>query len=107
MERCAYCKGEDAELYESGLLICLKCVALQEAKAKKDHPTSVHAALVRALADATLQAESATVEFNAVTNNVPDFIPHPDGVQGIHNVAHKLSIARDEMMSAHHRLNDF
>jgi len=47
------------------------------------------------------------VEFNAVTSDVPGFIPHPDGVQRIHNVSRKLSIARDEMMRAHKRLNAF
>jgi hypothetical protein len=107
MERCAFCKVEDTALYESGVPICLKCVALREAKSKKDRRASVHDILVRELTEATLQAESATVEFNAVTGDVPSFIPHPDGTQRIHNASRALSVARAEMMKAHHRLNDF
>ena len=107
MERCAYCKVEETALYESGVPICLKCVTLREAKSKKDHPASVHDTLVRELSEATLSAESATVEFNAVTSDIPSFIPHPDGTQRIHNASRALSAARDEMMKAHKRLNDY
>ena len=107
MERCAHCKGENAALYESGLLICLKCVALQEAKAKKDHSASVHEVLVRDLTEATLSAESAATEFSAVTSDIPSFIPPPDGAQRIRNVSHQLADARNAMMKAQHRLNEF
>jgi len=34
-------------------------------------------------------------------------MPHPDGVQRIHNASGKLKAARDEMMRAHRRLNAF
>ena len=37
----------------------------------------------------------------------PSGTPHPDGVQRIHNASHKLTQARDEMMNAHNRMNDF
>jgi hypothetical protein len=107
MEQCAYCKAEETALYQSGVPICLKCVALREAKSKKDHPASIHDILVRELTEAKLQAESATVEFNAVTSDIPSFIPHPDGTQRIHNASHQLTEARNAMMKAHHRLNDY
>ena len=106
MERCAICKAEDTALYENGVPICLKCVSLREAKSKRE-PHTVHNVLVSQLAEAELQAESATVEFNAVTSDVPSFIPHPDGTQRIHNASHKLTEARNAMMKAHHRLNDY
>jgi len=107
MERCAFCKAEDTALYESGVPICLKCVAVREANAKKGRPANVHDALVRELAEATLRTESATEEFNAVTSEVPSFIPPPDGTQRIHDASHKLTEARKAMMKAHHRLNNF
>jgi hypothetical protein len=107
MERCAYCKGEETALYQNGVPICLKCVSVWEAKSKKDHPSSVHDALSQALTEATLQAESAITEFNAVTSDIPSFIPQPDGAQRIHNASRALSAARNEIMKAHRRLNDY
>ena len=47
------------------------------------------------------------MEFNAVTSDVPSFIPHPDGTQRIHNASHRLTEARNAMMKAHDRLNDY
>jgi hypothetical protein len=38
---------------------------------------------------------------------IPSFIPPPDGTQRIHNASHKLTEARNTMMKAHRRLNDF
>jgi hypothetical protein len=107
MERCAFCQAEDTALYESGVPICLKCVSAQEAKAKKGHPASIHDVLARDLTETTLRAESATTEFNAVTSDVPSFLPYPDGVQRIHNASHELTEARNSMMKAHRRLNDY
>lgn len=107
MERCAYCNAEDTLLYASGIPICLKCVTLREAKTKKDRPPNVHAILVRDLEEATLQTESATAKFNAVTRDVPSFIPPPDGTQRIHNASRQLTESRNAMIKALHRLNDF
>jgi len=57
--------------------------------------------------EAALRAESATREFNAITSDLPSFIPPPDGTQRIRNASHVLKAARDEMMMAHKRLDDF
>src|SRR5206468_421175 len=103
MARCEHCNDEDASLYESGLLICLKCVALQEAKTKKNQ-ASIHDILVCQLSLATLEAESAAKEFNAITGDVPGFLPQPDGTQRILNASRTLSAARSEMIKAHTRL---
>jgi len=99
MERSAFGKAEDTALYENGVPICLKCVALQEAKSKKDY--SVHDILVRDLTEATLRTKSATTELNAVTSDVPSSIPQPDGTQRIHNASHKLTETRNTMTKAH------
>jgi hypothetical protein len=95
-------------LYESGVPVCPTCASLQQAKfEKKDDAALMHAALVRDLTNATLQTESAMIEFNAVTSDIPSFVPQPEGTRRIHNVSRALSAARDEMMRAHKRLNDF
>ena len=106
MAACAYC-GSDTELYNGGVPICLKCADLREANSKNDRAVDVRTVLARALTDATLRAESASVEFKAVTGDIPSFIPQPDGTQRIHNASRALSAARDEMIKAHKRLNDF
>jgi len=59
------------------------------------------------LHDAILRADKATEAFTAVTSNIPSGIPHPDGTQRIHNASHELSSAREAMMKAHNRLNEF
>ena len=107
MERCARCKVEGTELYESGVPICLKCVALRGAKPQKDRSASIQDILIRDLADATLRAESATTEFNSITSDIPSSIPPPDGTQRIHNASRAMKVARDEKIMAHNRLNAF
>jgi hypothetical protein len=107
MDKCAFCRTEETELYEGGVPICLKCAVLREGNAKKDRPGVVHAILTRELEQAKFWAESAATEFNAVISDVPSFIPPPDGAQRIHNASRKLTEARQAMMKAHTRLNDF
>jgi hypothetical protein len=98
--QCAYCKTE-TELYEGPTPICVHCAdLLPESRA-------VRAKLFHDLAEARLGAESAAMEFNAVTRDIPSFIPRPDGAQRIYNASRSLDAARKEMMTAHTRLNDF
>ena len=100
MARCAYCRTE-TELYESQVPVCVHCA--------DEDPDTRHrkAALFRDLEEATKRAEAASDAFAAVTNDIPSGMPHPDGVQRIHNASRELSAARDEMIKAHNRLNDF
>jgi hypothetical protein len=42
-----------------------------------------------------------------VTNRIPSGLPHSDGIQRIKSASAKLSVAREQMMKAHHRLNYF
>jgi len=94
-------------LYESGVPICLKCAAIREANSKKDHAAGFRSELAGALTEATLRNELTTMEFNAITGDIPSSIPQPDGAQRIHNASGSLSAARDEMIKAHRRLNDY
>jgi hypothetical protein len=108
MAICAFCKTEETMLYESGIPICLTCVDRRESKSrKKDATAKVHATLVRRLAELKMAADSATMEFNAISGDIPSGLPDPDGTQRIQNAARTLKAARDEMMMAHNRLNAF
>jgi hypothetical protein len=67
----------------------------------------VKAILLKDLSEATKRAESAKDYFAAVSGEIPGGIPHPDGTQRIHNASRELGAARDEMMKAHKRLDDY
>jgi hypothetical protein len=99
MAACIYCKT-DTQVYNGGVPICLEC--------SEESPRSwAEAVLLRDLAQATKRAELATANFSAVARDIPSVLPHPDGVQLIRNASGELSAARDEVMKAHNRLNDF
>jgi len=78
MAACAYC-GAETQLYNGGVPICLTCADRHETKAKADHIPDVRAILARDLT----------------------------GTLRIHDASRALSAARDEMMIAHNRLNNF
>jgi hypothetical protein len=107
MAECAFCKAA-TELYESGVPVCINCADKRESKRKP--PTSEHQVLEilhRDFQAATQRAKAASASFDAVTKGVPSGLPQPDGTQRIHNASRALTVARMEMLSAHHRLNDF
>jgi len=106
MALCARCNNEETQLYENGVPICLKCADNRKQK-PVNRTASIQDILMRDLHEAALRAESATREFNAITSDLPSFIPPPDGTQRIRNASHVLKAARDEMMMAHKRLDDF
>ncbi len=101
MPLCAFCKVEDTMLYESGVPVCLKCSDPSPERRR------ARIALFRGLHEAVHRAEAATEAFAAITSRIPSGIPHADGVQRIRNASHELTAARNEMMEAHHRLNEF
>jgi hypothetical protein len=107
MSLCAFCKVEDTALYANGVPICLKCLDLREANSKKVPIASVHTVLVQDLTEASLRVELANTEFNAITSDIPSFIPQPDGTQRIHKASMALKAAREGMIMAHNRLNAF
>jgi hypothetical protein len=100
MALCSFCEAE-TQLFVNGFPLCPHC-----ADAK---PTNrqIKDRLERDLADATLAAESAFTEFQAVTAHIPSGIPHPDGTQRIHNASRRMKVARDDLITAHWRLNNF
>jgi len=63
--------------------------------------------LFRDWGEAVKRADAANDAFREVTSAVPSGLPHSDGIQGIKNVSRQLSVARNEMIAAHDRLNDF
>lgn len=97
MERCAYC-GTETELHESNTPICVQCADLSPEK------RAIRARLFRDLHEAVRIAELANENFVLATTNLT---PHPDGTHQIHRASHQLTAAREEMMKAHNRLNDF
>src|SRR6266849_1707680 len=107
MAQCAFCKTE-TWLYDGGVPICIKCSDAREAKRKPpETERKVRTALIQSLTEATVRANAASEVFTAIMSEVPSGIPHPDGIQRIHNASRELSTAREEMMKAHSRLNDF
>lgn len=109
MAACAYC-GAETELYENGVPICLECCEERERKAKKKPPVSgqsIRSILGDDIAKATARVNQASQIFFEVMGKVPSGFPHPDGSQHIQNVSRELSAAREELMRAHTRLNDF
>ena len=107
MASCAFCKGE-TELYDGDVSICVRCTDARRSKRKP--PTSEHQvlnALREDLQSAKERARAATAAFDAVTSEIPSALPQPGGTQRIHNASREVTIARMEMLRAHHRLSDF
>src|SRR5258708_34260193 len=105
MARCAYC-GDETELYNDGVPVCLKCTEIPETNGKPPATDQqIRSNLLQDVLELTARTQEATKEFEAVTRQIPSGLPHPDGVQCIKNASNKLSIARKELMKAHSRLN--
>jgi hypothetical protein len=100
MAPCAYCRKE-TELYDGGTPVCVAC-----ADARASQP-SLAATLRKELAAATERAEAANATFHALMRDIPSNVPHPDGGQRLHNASRELTVARQAMMEATLRLNDF
>src|SRR6266550_6895488 len=97
MAECTYCKAETF-LYDVGIPVCLNC-ARGNGNGKPSTTThDVRTTLVQELSQATERADSASEKFNAVMGEVPSGIPHPDGVQRLHNASREMSNAREELM---------
>jgi hypothetical protein len=100
MAHCAYCRKE-TELYDGGTPVCVEC-----ADARAPQP-SLAARLTREVAAATERADAANAAFHALMRDIPSHVPHPDGSQRLHNASRELTAARQAMMEATLRLNDF
>jgi hypothetical protein len=67
----------------------------------------IRAALQREIQASTARAHAASEELGAIMGDIPSGLPHPDGSQRIQNAARSLAAARNEVMRAHSRLNEF
>jgi hypothetical protein len=56
---------------------------------------------------ARLESEAASQNFDDVIRQVPSGLPHPDGVQRIHNASRELSSARERFMASIDRTSKF
>ena len=104
MAQCAQCTIEETNTYLNGSPICLRCAGRLQSKADR---ASIEGTLIQVLADASSRAAAAHAEFIAAVDNIPSGLPHPDGTQRIQNASRKLRAARDDMKSAHSRLDSF
>ena len=73
----------------------------------RDEKRAARAKLFGDLAQATRLADVAAEAFVTATSDIPSGMPHPDGVQRIHNASHEMTAARNELIKAHDRLNKF
>jgi hypothetical protein len=103
---CTYCKAE-THFYDLDIPVCVDCARRNAIGKPSNTDPDVRTTLVQELSEATARAESASETFNAVMGNVPSGIPHPDGVQRLHNASREMSNARQDLTKAHHRLNEF
>lgn len=104
MAKCVYC-GSETELYDGGVPICLKCSEQRGAKHKPPNSDQIRAALVGQIARATAWVSSANHKFSEAMGQ--SGLPHPDGARLIKNTSNELAVAREEMLKAHTRLNDY
>ena len=63
-------------------------------------------ALIEALLNATERADAA-LAFDAIMQEIPSGLPHPDGAQRITNASQALRQALADRMTAHIRLSEF
>jgi hypothetical protein len=105
MAVCEHC-GAETEMYSGSVRLCVKCSDLWEAKRRPAATTQqISSTLLQDVLELTARVEEASRQFNAVMQ-IPSGLPHPDGVQRIKNASNKLSIARNELMKAHSRLDE-
>ena len=106
MAQCAYCEAE-TWMYDRGTPICISCSNAREAKTKRPSTDEIRRMLHEDLVKTSERSQEISEAFNLIMSDTPSGMPHPDGKQRIHNASRALSIAREETMKAHNRLNDF
>jgi len=107
MARCIFCKSV-TEFDDGGVPICVRCSDV--AATKRKPPTSEHQVLDTLHEDLQSAKERVTATheaFEAITSEIPSAVSPPDATQRIHKASREVTIARMEMLRAHHRLSDF
>jgi hypothetical protein len=100
MALCVHCQKE-TELYHGGTPVCVDC------SDARTIPSSIATRLQRDLAAATERADAAHAAFQALMRDIPSDLPQPDGTQHLQNASRELTVARQALMEATVRLNDF
>jgi hypothetical protein len=104
---CAFCESE-AEFVVEGVPMCKECTGKPEsAMGKLNTNREIRAALQREILASAARAHAASEALSAIMSDIPSGLPHPDGSQRIQNAAHALAAARNEVMRAHSRLDEF
>jgi hypothetical protein len=100
MAVCSRC-GANTELHVNGVPVCLECSDAGE----RNPPTShqIRTILETSVVQATREVGKANQEFRDAASKFPSGLPHPDGSQTIKNASNTLTVARNEMMTAHKR----
>jgi hypothetical protein len=106
MAACAYCRAE-TELYDGDVPVCVNCSLAPMKRKPPATDQQIRGTLLQDVLELTARTNEATREFNAVIDQFPNGLPHPDGVQRIKNASNKLTIARRELMKAHTRLDEY
>lgn len=107
MTICAFC-GSEARLTLDGIPRCEGCSSKPASEiGKLAADREIRAALQREILESTARAHTASEELGAIMGDIPSGLPHPDGSQRIQNAAYALAAARNEVMRAHSRLNEF
>jgi hypothetical protein len=107
MGQCAYCRAETQTWAGGSPPICSACSDAEAVIRNQRSNPAVRTMLFENLISATARAECAREAFTTVTAGAPSGLPHPDGAQRITNVSRELAVAREKLMTAHHRLNDY
>jgi hypothetical protein len=104
---CAFCESE-AEIAVGGVPLCESCSGKPESELEKLRMArQIRASLQREILAPTARAHAASKALSAIMDDIPSGLPQPDGSQRIKNAAHALGAARNEVMQAHSRLDEF
>jgi hypothetical protein len=104
---CAFCELK-AELAVDGLPLCEECSGKPESEIRKLKANrQIRAALNGEILAATARAHAASEELRAIMRDIPSGLPQPDGSLRIQNAAHALAAARNQVMEAHSRFDEF
>src|SRR5579872_2663697 len=107
MAKCIYC-GYETEWIDNGVPICAGCSTQHDVERKPfTSQEQIRNALLSDALEATARHNAAREEFEAILGQIPDYLPHADGIQRIKNAASSLSTARRAMMMAHDRFDQF
>jgi hypothetical protein len=106
MTACVYCKSK-TELHEGGVPVCSRC---SEVRTKRRPPATeqdIRSALLQDVLELTARTNEATTEFESLMGQIPSALRPPEGAQRIKNASNKVSNAREELIKAHRRLDEY